>query len=430
MSVTRLARIIAVASAMLLVTSAPAWAVPGDMDPSFGGDGVVRTAFGRYALLGTSLTIQPDGKIIVAGGATIDGADYKFALARYNPNGTLDTTFGGDGRVVTNLTRQYDVAWGVAVQATGKIVVAGDYGDGTANSAFGVVRYNPDGSRDTSFGRQGIVRIQFTRHADSASSLSLQPADDKIVVAGTAGADSRHARFGVARLTVNGHLDGTFGGDGRVTTGFGRAYSFANGLSAQADGTILAAGGLGRGTRGKIAVARYLTDGSLDPAFSGDGRATARITRSSFAFGVGVQTTGAVVAAGTATGGADDAFAAVRFAANGSLDTSFGGGDGRVTLAFSGHDAWALGTTLQADDGIVLVGGTGFDTRRRLNAVVARLTPDGSIDTTFGGGDGRVIVNDTSGPELFFRTAIDTDGNIVTVGYGGPRFETARLLGA
>ena len=201
------------------------------------------------------MALQGDGKIVVVGDAGGGGA---FALARYNPNGSLDPSFSGDGRQTTDFG-DFGVARGVALQG-GKIVAVGigDAGD------FALARYNPNGSLDPSFSGDGKQTTDFGG-SDEASGVALQ-GDGKIVAVGRDGPGD----FALARYNPNGSLDTSFSGDGKQTTDFGD-FDGANGVALQGNGKIVV---VGVGGTGNFALARYNPNGSLDPSFSGDGRQT------------------------------------------------------------------------------------------------------------------------------------------------------------
>jgi len=183
--------------------------------------------------------------------------------AAYAAAGDLDPTFGGDGTVTTSFVG-YDGISAVAVQADGKIVVAGY----TGGNDFGVARLLGNGNLDTSFDGDGKVTIDFGGY-DGANAVAIQ-SDDKIVVAGYTSGPSDD--FAVARLLTNGALDTTFDGDGKATVDFG-GYDGASAVAVQSDGKIVAAG-YTAGPADDGAVARLLTTGTLDPTFSSDGKAT------------------------------------------------------------------------------------------------------------------------------------------------------------
>jgi uncharacterized delta-60 repeat protein len=276
----------------------------GTLDSTFGGDGKVTTAFPGFsygAAFASAVAIQADGKI-VAGGViypTETLSTAAFALVRYNPDGTLDSSFDGDGRVVTDMSSGDDHVTALAVQVDGRIVAAGTAQVSPGNTEFGLARYQPNGTLDSTFGGDGTVRTNFSVGFDGASDVVIQP-DGRIVAAGYAAGKGK--RFALARYNTDGTLDNTFGGDGRVTTNFTPELDGAEGLALQATGKLVAAGfAAGKGRR--FALARYNTDGTRDRTFGGDGRVTTNFTRGrDAAFDVAVQANGRIVAAGSAAG--------------------------------------------------------------------------------------------------------------------------------
>lgn len=287
--------------ACALVATPVALAAAGALDPSFSGDGKVRTNFTAGDDFAGGVAVQADGKIVAAGRA---GGFDEFALARYNTDGTLDTSFGGNGKVRTNFTSGFDWANGLALQADGKIIAVGRAGGG--GGRFGLVRYDTDGTLDTTFGGDGKVTTNMGRGEEEATGVAIQ-ANGKVVAVGYT--DMPHefgdtfgpGKFALARYRVDGTLDAGFGGDGRVKTRFGRTgSSAAEDVAIQADGRIVVAGhASGRG--GRFALARYNLGGALDDSFGGDGRATTNFTAGEdLAFGVAIQVNGRVVAAGHA----------------------------------------------------------------------------------------------------------------------------------
>jgi uncharacterized delta-60 repeat protein len=223
------------------------------------------------------VVIQADGKIVAAGTSYADCGCNRFALARYDTNGTLDGTFGGDGKVTTYF------GFGargeaVALQANGKLVVAGSSSE---LARFALARYRTDGTLDTSFGGGGKVTTRMGHGETAATGVAIQ-ANGKVVAVGYT--DRLHefgdtfgpGKFALARYRVDGTLDAGFGGDGRVTTTFGNRTAAANAVAIQANGTIVAGGAAGDGRR--FALARYHLNGSLDTAFGGDGRVTTNFT--------------------------------------------------------------------------------------------------------------------------------------------------------
>jgi uncharacterized delta-60 repeat protein len=296
---------------LALIAAAAAFAAGGALDTSFSSDGKVTTDLSARGDFAAAVAVQTDGKIVVAGGSAYDTADPKFALARYNADGTLDTTFGGgDGKVTTNLTSHEDAAYGVAVQSDGKIIAAGDAGLGTGNSRFGLVRYEADGTLDTTFGGgDGKVRTEFTTGDDPVSSLVLQTGGE-IVVAGGAAQNRANPKVAIARYLADGSLDPSFGGgDGKVTTDLSAAKDYANAVVLQTDGLIVA-GGIAAvsGSSGSFELIRYNADGTLDRTFSGNGKLTTNFTtRDDSVQGVVVRSDGDIVAGGIAGSGSSNA---------------------------------------------------------------------------------------------------------------------------
>jgi uncharacterized delta-60 repeat protein len=178
--------VICLAAGLALALGVPlaAWAASGDLDATFGTGGKVTTDFAGGTDEAHGVVIQPlDGKIVAAGEAkTSYGED--FALARYSPNGTLDTTFGTGGLVTTDFNGRDDVAFAVALQSDGKIVAAGQ-AQSSYGQAFALARYNPDGTLDATFGRGGKVTTAFTGRDDAAHGVVRPVAPRLGHVAGT-----------------------------------------------------------------------------------------------------------------------------------------------------------------------------------------------------------------------------------------------------
>lgn len=337
----------------------------GALDRTFGANGKMKTDFPGLAAVISSVVIQPDGKILVAGGAfplfTFLG---DFKLARYNPDGSLDTTFGSGGIVTTTFPGQGSYAFSLALQPDGKIIAAGtDFvnfsSEDSSNTDFGLERYNPDGTPDTTFGNGGQVTTDFDGFNDDAFSVLIQP-DGKIVAVGSAKNPTNFYDFAAARYLANGTIDTTFGNVGKVRTDFGD-HNFDQARSAvlQPDGKIIAAGFAISQNGGvqNFALARYASNGVLDPTFSNDG-----ITQIDFgsccqsAYSVLLQRDGKIVTVGYPNSESSDAdFLLARLRTNGALDNSFGIG-GRVRASFGDLNDGANGALLQPDGKIVVAG--------------------------------------------------------------------------
>ncbi|MCX5388557.1 calcium-binding protein [Streptomyces sp. NBC_00094] len=411
------------AAALVLTLSGAALAAPGDPDPGFGPDGRVVTPFPGYAE-GHDIARQADGKLVVAG--LSEGG---FALARYLPDGGLDPAFGTSGLVTSAFGGGAHSANAVAVQpADGKIVVAGTTEvfaeEGGGCCFFSVARYLPDGTLDAEFGDGGLVRVEeFGGSADGAD-VAVQ-SDGRIVAAGKGAGGG----FALVRLDTEGDLDPSLGGDGAVVAGFTPgspqdAGGIARSMALQADGKIVSVGYVGN-TAFDIGVARYLPDGSLDPGFGGgDGMVSADFGSTEFGNAVAVQPDGKILAAGS--GGAG--FALLRYNADGSPDAGFGTG-GRTSVAFPGDGGIAYGMALQQGGKIVLAGRADDPNSSEANDFgLARFNANGTVDTGFGG-DGFVVTGFGDFDEAR-AVLVQPDGKIVAAGYGaGFAFALARYQG-
>ena len=321
----------------------------GSLDPSFAGDGMLTTDFGRDFEGASDLALQSDGKIVVVGGG---GPGRDFALARYNADGSLDPTFADDGMQTIDFG-DVDEASGVVLQGDGKVVAAGMTG-APGSTDFALARLEADGSLDPTFSGDGIQTADFSA-TDRAAAVALQ-ADGRLVVPGAAGGMSG-SRFALARFDAGGLLDASFAGGEREpmfgTRRFEADQDFAADVALQADGKIVAAGGAAARLAGRLgfALARFNGDGSLDRSFSGNGKLLTHFGSYASASGVAVQADGRIVAVGSSVQfPGDQDFALARYKRNGSLDA-------REVTDFGGDD-YASAVALQGDGRIVVAGGT------------------------------------------------------------------------
>jgi uncharacterized delta-60 repeat protein len=428
----RLAPVAAVA--LVIVTSSLVAAAPGDLDPTFDGDGKVTTHFGPVNEA-RGVVVQPDGKIVAAGVTSCPPcaspvSPHDFALARYNQDGSLDTSFGQGGRVVAAFGAPEDEAFAVALQPDGKIVAAGvaERTNDPSSGDFALARFLPNGGLDPTFDVDGMVTTDFAGDADAARAVAIQP-DGMIVAAGIA-IVSGTRDFAVARYTPAGALDPTLGAGGKVTTDFDLAGDEARGLVIQADGKIVAAGvanitGQGDGPSiDNFALARYGTDGSLDPGFGDGGKVTTSFSSGAAeANGVDLQEDGKIVAAGSVTFSGTRAFALARYVPNGSLDLAFDG-DGRVVTSLANGDQ-ARGVTIQGDGKIVAAGLACEGCFAGAEFGLARYKVDGSPDSTFSG-DGLVMTDFGFPDDQAFALTLQADGKIIAAGVAGQDFALAR----
>jgi uncharacterized delta-60 repeat protein len=386
----------------------------GGLDTTFDGDGKLTTAFGWSDDVGYGLASQSDGKLVVAGRSS-NGTNDDFAVARYDADGSLDASFDGDGKLTTAIGASDDRATSVAIQADGKIVVAGysviETVDGSSYD-FALARYNVNGSLDATFGGTGKVTTFIGDFDDVAYSVAIQP-DGKIVVAGYSDNGSNY-NFALVRYNANGSLDTTFGGTGKVTTSIGARDDVAHRVVIQADGKIVVAGRSFNGTNYDFALARYNANGTLDTTFDGDGKLTTAVgAADDFAWSVAIQADGRVLVAGYSDNGTNYDFALVRYNANGALDATFDG-DGKLTTSFGAYDDFARSVAIQADGRIIVAGGTDNGTNH-YDFALARYNADGSLDTTFDG-DGKLTGALGASDEIAFSAALQSDGKIVVAG--------------
>ncbi len=383
----------------------------GSLDTSFDGDGFVTTDFFESDRPG-SVAIQKDGSIVVVGHTGIHPQTRNdFAIARYLPNGALDTSFDGDGKLTTPI-RGTDLVVSVVIQTDGRIVSAGTSGIGLGPD-FALVRYETNGSLDASFGSGGIVTSDLGGGVSTAQAVAVQ-SDGKIVAVGTVGSTSQ-ADFVIIRYNANGSHDPSFSDDGLVKTDIQGSGDNAFAVAVQADGKIVVAGRGSNGVTDFFALARYNTDGSLDPSFDGDGKLATGVGGISLAYALAIQPDGKIVAGGITSNGTNFDFALVRYNTNGSLDTSFNG-SGIVTTAFAGSDDEAYALAIQPDGKIVAVGSTYVgSTGSGYDFAAARYNANGTLDSSFDG-DGRVTTSMFTTREGANGVAVQQDGKIIVAG--------------
>ncbi len=424
-------------STALVVAPTIAWASAGDLDHSFGGTGKVVTDLGMDDH-GYAVAVQANGKVVVVGdrgNLGQGGSVQDFAVVRYTVTGTLDTTFGGgDGRVTTGFGGD-DLAQAVAIQPNGKIVVAGT--SWTSTARFALARYNANGTLDTTFGGgDGKVTTSFPEGDAQALGVAIQ-SNGRIVVAGTV-RDADYD-FALARYTAGGSLDTSFSGDGRLTTSFGKDEEAAAVAIDPTDQRIVAVGWTGHIVDdgvGNFAFARYTSSGALDTSFgaAGTGKVVAGFGGYDIGTSVAMEPNGQILAAGFSDGRGTFDFAVMKLTAAGRLQKTFGHGGG--TLADFGGDEYATGIALQSN-GKVVVGGWRDEIPPNTYAefAIMRLDVDGTLDTTFGSGGGRVVHVGDWGDDGLGTVAIDpSSGKILQAGYtynpqGGTQdFATVRYL--
>ncbi|MEV4709402.1 delta-60 repeat domain-containing protein [Actinoplanes sp. NPDC049316] len=371
-------------------------------------DLTVLTDFGGQDLA-YAMAVQADGKVVSAGLTSTDG-EYRVAMARHDPDGSLDATFGAGGKVVTDIgDHRYSLVRALSLQSDGKIVAAGAT-DQDGRTVLALLRYNVDGRLDATFGTGGVALADV---GGQAYGVTMQP-DGKIVAAGSADADSVLVRYDAA-----GRPDRTFGAGGVVSTDLGGADE-TRAVAVQPDGRIVTTGVAQVRADTDFATARYTTDGALDTSFGDGGVVITDVRRAESdddARDLAVQPEGSIVAAGASAAGrgTNDDFALVRYRSDGSLDPAFGDDGMVVTDIGHGSTDKALAVTLQPDHRIVAAGVSGLP--RLGDFALARYGGDGRLDVTFG--DGGTIVTDVTGgtaDDEAFAVAAVTDHTVLAVG--------------
>lgn len=381
-------------------------AAPGELDPSFGEAGVVRTHIGAADSFDRSdaMVLDESGRTVVVGTTSTPIGESELVIARYLSDGSLDASFGTGGIVKSSA----GVPHAVALDAKGNIVVAGQFNGGVM-----VARFLPTGAPDTSFGGDGVVTTDFTSESDRAVAVAID-GSGRIVIAG--GASFSHVL--VARYLENGDLDTSFGGgDGYFaetmndpTTGF--RFSGIADMALDANERIVAVGG------GFVAM-RFTASGALDTSFGGgDGIVGHRVESDDTASAVAIDSSGRILVAGSTGSNASETVSAfdvgvVRYSESGTLDTAFGDGESMAVAPDMGGYESAQGIAVDAN-GRIVTGGATYDGSTS-DFFVARFLPSGRISGSFGGGDG-VVTTDLGGDEFGTAVALDSSGRIVLGG--------------
>jgi uncharacterized delta-60 repeat protein len=383
----------------------------GNLDNTFGLNGIVTTPVGTAYDYAESIAIQDDGKIVIAGGS-YNGIVENFAAVRYSMNGKLDNAFGENGTIITSIDSSIGSAHSVAVQSDGKIVAAGDSYNGN-NDVITLVRYNVNGFKDNAFGKNGIVKTHIGNSVDEANSIAIQD-NDKIIVAGKSDNGS-NTDFAVVRYNNNGTLDNTFGTNGIVTTPIGNSDDYAKSVAIQSDGKTIAAGSSYNGNDRDFCVVRYNLDGTLDNTFGTSGIVTTPIGDSyDEAYAVDIQANGKIVAAGNSNNGNDDDFALIRYNSNGSLDSTFGA-SGIVTTQVGGSNDEISSIAIQSNGKILAAGNFYSEKTFSEDIALLRYNSDGTLDTEFGD-NGIITASGLRSDDYATALAVQKDGGIVIAG--------------
>jgi uncharacterized delta-60 repeat protein len=368
-------------------------ALPGCLDSSFGGVGYVdmHIGSGNFGQGTNAVIVQPDGKIVAATGVQNSSGDSDFAVIRFNSDGSLDSSFGDPdpfnptlrrGFALTPFTNENDDGMDLLQQPDGKIVVFGQAGT-TGSGSMAVARYNVDGTLDTSFGSAGKVMVSFGGRVSARGNSIVRQSDGKLVLGGAASVQNT-LLFGMARLNTNGTLDSSFGSGGKLIVN-------------------------PSGVKNASATVRGITIQRI-PAVTGEER---------------------IVVAGASTPGSDSGYRSwflMRFKPNGGVDTTFGTNAVVKTNFFGFHDD-VKQIEVDSNNRIVAIGSTytaspNFCGTYTVDAAVVRYLQDGVLDTTFSGG--KQILDVYGGTDSASALALQPDGKILVTGHSASSDLTIR----
>ena len=385
---------------------------PGQRDTTFGTAGRVLTPIGADQDNALDVALQSDGKIVCAGIATNGTNLLDFAVTRHNRDGSLDTTFDSDGKLTTSISNgTEDYAEALALQTDGKIVVAGHAHLGTQNENFVLVRYNADGSLDANFGSSGKVVTSFGPSA-YINDVALQ-SNGKIVVVGSLAVGSS-SDFAIFRYNSDGTRDQTFGTNGLVTTDFATRLDSASALQILPDGKIIV-GGFATVVTQDFGLAKYNADGSLDTTFGSGGKVTHTMAPGDHPDNINalkIQPDGKIVATGTTVENGKTEIALARYLPNGALDTSFDADGKVIKVLVTGFACESADVAIEWNDKIIVGGYTVNPASGLFSFALARFHSNGSPDMTFVSD----ISGISTGHSFIGGIAIDEDGKIIAAG--------------
>lgn len=388
-------------------------ASPGKIDLGFGTNGSTQISLSVDIHAANAVAVQPDGKIIVVGsnGPTFsNNAAVNFSILRLNPNGSLDTTFGTDGKVFTDFNNQSEGAVAVEILPDGKFIVAGGADVESAGTRFKVARYTSTGALDTTFGTAGKATIDFGGIIARPTQMVVHP-DGKITLAGESNTNSpQFTRLLLAQLNADGSLDNSFGTSGTMQIVSGTLDEINVSLARQTDGKLLIAS-----TISPFSIRRFNANGSADTAFGTNGEVTANFTRASNGSSVTVIPSSIVVqpdnkfiVAGRADNDMEPGL--LRFNANGTLDAGF-----RNNLALTQNCFCAS----QVKKIILLPNGKFylFADRNQITRI-SRYLSNGNLDNSYGFRGSSADANtQTAAVRFVLDATAQPDGELVFVGF-------------
>lgn len=404
--------------ALLSCTSLFGGIDPGDLDISFGSGGIVITNLGGTDRIEGDVVIQPDRKIIGSGRTSVGPNSDNFALVRYNPDGTLDHSFGESGIIITDFGGD-DESFALVLQFDGKILAGGKTTTGPNPDNFGLIRYHADGNIDLSFGDNGFVVTDFGAGSEQINALIVQKNDNKIIAIGNTAVGPNPRNLAVVRYNPDGSIDTMFGTNGVTIVDSGAADVHSS-VALQEDNKIVTVG-TATGGVSSIMLARLNSDGTRDLTFGNNGIVLTNLS-SATDTGVGIvlQANEKIIVGGY-TNTSPNQFALARYNSDGTLDGSFGQ-NGIVT---SENTRRALGISMQID-GKILITGFGDIGPPVNNIITARYNKNGTLDTSFG--QAGVVFTSINRFDAGFDIVVQADGKIVVGGSANNDFVLVRYI--
>ena len=403
----------------LLFGNQKVYSQAGELDPTFGTGGKVSVDFSNVRDEAFTIKVQNDQKLVIAG-LSKESGNNDFSLTRLNPDGSMDNLFGYNGKLVHSLGQYSDFISDIGFQSDGKIIAIGN--SSTINTAsevesdIAICRYTIDGVLDNRFGNNGIVTFDLSGTYDIANAGYIQ-SDDKIIVVGYTGLIVSRDFF-VIRLNPDGSLDNSFGDGGQKIIDFGGFDDEAKSVSVSNDGKIYVAGySLDNNTfRSEIAICCLNSDGSFHSNFANNGELILSLGGiGSEASGIGITSSNEIIVSGYNATAAADNFALVKLSSSGKLMSSFGG-TGIVFTNLGSNSSQSRSMVIQPDDKIIASGYNVPNNSIQADFATVRYNSDGSIDEKFGN-KGIAITDFFGSDDMLNAVVLQQDGKVVVAGY-------------
>lgn len=407
-------------------------AQPGVFDLNFSGDGVQNIYIGQLSTFINCIALQADGKTVLGGATSVANNNFNFALARLNPDGSFDDLFGTGGKTQTDLGGSIDWIFGLTIQSDGKIITAGRSTNNSGQYVYALARYNTNGILDTTFGSLGIVKTKISNY-NLLTCMALQT-DGKIVAAGNVYQNSKNY-LGLVRYLPNGVPDSTFSLDGILLHDVSQFGGGVNAITIQTDGKILVSGYIylqtNSGNTQIMSISRFNTDGEADNSFGNAGLTQIEFngTISSEAHTIVLQPDEKIIISGRLQmNDLSTAMGLARCQSDGTMDTSFGL-DGKVETSIPDKDAYIKSVSLRDDGKIVAAGFSYLPDLTASDFIVAQYQTDGALDSTFAqSGVQTSGLDSILNIEVGLGLAIQPDGKILLGGTSNAHGISIRYL--